>query len=202
MKSIKILFVFIATLFVLSVHSQSLNANLYGSTGKTNIFGGDLYVTTPVGFIFGVGGSHATKTFFNSELKDGNDFRDMNKNNAPNPPGVSGMNQFSSFVENRGTVSGLIGYSFNEKRTSILCDLGIGFKQNISLLTSAPLNTNNQYPHGTLGYLTSSSSAFTYGGTIVQSFKGRLGIMAGYNNLQKFKLGINYRITPTKMFNW
>lgn len=199
MKSLKFFFVLFATILTLSASSQNISTNVYYSTGNTHIVGADLLVTYPSNLVVGIGGSHATKTFFTSEKKDGNDFTDANKNIAPLTYGIK---LFNTFVEDRGSVSGLLGYSFNDQKTTIVADLGIAFKQRINLFTSAPFNSANLYPHNTLEYNSHGSSAFTYGGTIIQNLKGRFGLMAGYNNIQKFKFGINYQISPTKMFKW
>jgi hypothetical protein len=33
-----------------------------------------------------------------------------------------------------------------------------------------------------------------------ENFGGRFGVMLGYNNIQSFKFGLSYKITPTSMF--
>lgn len=199
MKSFKIFTLMFALVLSVSASSQNVSGNVYYSTNDTRIIGGDLLVTLPSNFVLGVGGSHASKTFFTSERRNGIDFRDRNFNLAQFP-----LTKYpiETFVEDRGTVSGLVGYSFNKQKTTLVADMGIVFKQTINLFTG---NLSN-YQSGvytdlsSLGYQTKGSSGFTYGGTLIQNIKGRVSVLAGYNNIQKFKFGINYRITPTKMF--
>lgn len=187
----------LATILTVSVNSQSVTGNLYYSTGNTHIIGLDILATYPSNLVIGIGGNHASKTFFSSELRNGNDFRDMSKNIV----GFNGSQHYliESFVEDRGAVYGLFGYSFNDQKTTIVSDLGISFKQRIYLYTSTLLNSTQLYPYNTNEYVSHGSSSVTYGGTVIQKIKGRVAVLAGYNNIQKFKFGINYRITPTNL---
>lgn len=197
MKFLKTMLVLFMSFIMISANSQNVSVNAYVSSNSTNLLGGDVFVTLKPGVVVGVGGSHATSTFFNSEKKDGNDFTNVNYNLAQMP---ATLKLFNSFVENRGTVSGLVGYSF-KSNTTVIGDLGVAFNQTINLFTSAQFNPSNVYPKSTLGYQSKGSSQFTYGGSVIQNF-GRLGAMVGYNNVQKFKIGVSFRITPTKMFKY
>lgn len=184
--------------------AQSLKLNAYGSTNDTYTVGGDLVGTHLNGIVLGIGGSHASTTFFTSEMKNGNDYRDHNDTHASNYPDLNdpanATHMRQTFVENRGTLTGMVGYSFNKGKTTIVSDLGIAFQQEIMLGNTGdyPINAPSGYYYQT----NTVGPAFLYGGTIMQTIKGRVGIMAGYNNIQEFKVGITYRITPTSMFKW
>jgi hypothetical protein len=206
MKSLKIFMVTFAIIASLTASSQTLKFNAYGSTNDTYTIGGDLIGIHPNGIVFGIGGSHASKTFFTSEMRNGNDYSDHSNNIAKNYPELTDPANAKyireRFVENRGTLTGVLGYSFNKGKTIIVTDLGIAFQQEITLATtgqkSLPVTpaSTNYWQSRTVG------PAFVYGGTIMQTIKGRFGVLVGYNNIQELKLGISYRITPTKMFKW
>ena len=202
MKSIKAFFV-LSILFVsMTATSQNLILGAAYSTNDTRIMEGNLYGVTKSGLVLGVGGSHATKTFFTSAKWNGADFSDRNDSKANNFPDLTDpANQKHLrhiMVEDRGTVTGSVGYNFKNSPTIILMDAGIVFQQKIFLGNSAnyPVNAENgwYYETRTVG------PKFLIGGTVVQNIKGRVGVMVGYNNVQKFRFGITYRITPTKMF--
>lgn len=205
MKSLKFFFALFAIVLTLSANSQSVSGNLYYSTGDTRIIGADLLVTHTSNFVFGVGGSHASKTFFTSEKRNGNDYTDNCNNRSSNFPKLSDPANASrireTFIENRGTVTALLGYSFT-KSTTFLSEFGVGLQQQIKLATTGLLtdpitsHSSNYWESKTVG------PKFLYGGVLTQNISGRVGVMVGYNNIQKFKFGINYRITPTKMFKW
>ena len=204
MKSLKFFFALFAIVLTLSANSQSVSGNLYYSTGNTRIIGADLLVTYPSNFVIGVGGSHASKTFFTSEKRNGNDYTDNCNNLASNFPKLNLPENAprirETFIENRGTVTTLLGYSF-KKSTTILSEFGIGLQQEIKLATTG--NPSILTAHGS-NYWESKTVGpkFLYGGVLTQNINGRFGLLVGYNNIQKFKFGINYRITPTKMFKW
>lgn len=202
MKQVKLMLVmFVMTLLTIQTSAQSVNTSLYYTTNDTHIAGIDLYASLN-GLVLGIGGSHATKSFFVTETKDGNDYRDHNNNVAKNFPELTNPANSThfrgNFVENRGTLTGIVGYVFN--KTTITSDLGVSFRQRILLGNTGtyPINapTGFYYQSQTL------SPAFLYGGTVIQNIKGRFGILAGYNNIEKFKFGVNIRLTPTKIFKW
>lgn len=183
--------------------SQTVSFNAYYSTNDTHIIGGDLLISKPGGLTFGIGGSHASSTFFTSEKRKGNDYTDNCNNKSSNYPKLQLPENYNyireTFVENRGTVSGLVGWTFN-KSTIILTEFGIGLQQQIQLATTSvksdPITSHNS----NYWQSTTVGPKFLYGGSISQYIKGRWGVMAGYNNITNFKFGIVYKITPTSMF--
>lgn len=202
-------FILIVLLAISSVtmQAQTVSLNAYYSTNDTHIIGGDLLVIRPLGFTYGVGGSHASSTFFTSEKRNGNDYTDNSNNLSSNFPKLSvpGNERYirEKFIENRGTVSGLIGYNWGFKRSiTVLSEFGIALQQEIKLATTGVLS-NPITPRNT-NYWESKTVGpkFLYGGSISQYIAGRWGLMAGYNNITKFKFGFVYKITPTKMFQW
>jgi len=200
-------FILIA-LFAISltaINAQTISFNAYYSTNDTHIMGGDLLLSKPGGLTFGVGGSHASKTFFTSEKRNGNDYTDNSNNLSSNFPKLSNPANYQyireTFIENRGTISGLLGYTFNSS-TIVLSEFGISLQQEIKLATTG-IKSNPITPHNTNHWESNTvGPKFLYGASISQYIKGRWGIMAGYNNITKFKFGIVYKITPTNMFNY
>lgn len=194
MRIFRLLTSLLLVLCITTLSAQTVNTNLYYSTNDTRTVGMDLTVIHPNNMVFGIGGSHASRTFFTSETKDGNDYSDHSLNIASQP----GVTYFGYFIENRGTLTGIIGYSFNKKRTTLLSDLGISFRQKIHTgnIATPPVKA----PNGFYWKSETLNPKFLYGGTITQTLSGRLGLLAGYNNIQQFKLGITYRITPTSLF--
>lgn len=190
LKTILVLFM---SFMFMSAQSQNLHANLYYSTNPSNLVGGDVYGVLKSGVVVGVGGSVVSYSFFSKETWEGNSYADHNLNIAS----MDGVNYFKDIVEDRGTVSGLFGYKF--KNTAIIGDAGIAFLETIHLGNTA---TPPQFAPGGYYYKSSSSTKFTYGVTIAHTVYNRIGIMLGYNNVQKVKVGLTYRITPTKLFNW
>lgn len=203
----KLLFIVAFAFSTFVINAQTISINVYYSTNDTHIIGGDLLLIKPSGFTIGIGGSHASSTFFTSEKRNGNDYTDNSNNLSSNFPKLSipdnGKYIREKFIENRGTVSGLVGYNWGFKRSiTVLSEFGIALQQEIKLATTGvlsnpitPRNTN-YWESNTVG------PKFLYGASVNQYLAGRWGIMAGYNNITKFKFGIVYKITPTKMFNY
>lgn len=186
----------------MTASSQHLIFGTAYSTNDTRILEGDLYGLTKSGLVLGIGGSHATKTFFTKTQWQGNNFNDHNDNLANNFPELTdpaNAKHFRhSFVENRGTLTGSIGYNFKNSATTIITDMGIAFQQEILLGNTGDYPVNA--PSGWYYQTRTVGPKFLIGGTVLQNIKGRFGLMAGYNNIQKVRFGITYRITPTKMF--
>lgn len=179
-------FLLIAILFIsLSASSQKISGDVYYSTNNTHIIGGTMYLTQQ-NTVFGIGGSHASKTFFVSEKHDGNEFMDKCYNLAPMPVNLI---KFDSFTEDRGTVTASIGYKYSG--FMITGEFGLGFTQTIDLYTSSNLNSK-PYAWQSNGWKSQGGTRFCYGGTISQTLLNRWGIMLGYTNIQHLKMGINY----------
>lgn len=173
----------------LAVQSQKVNMDAYYSSNNTHIIGGDVYLTTNGGLVFGAGGSHASKTFFTSEKHGGIEFMDKCYNLAPMP---SNLVLFDSFVEDRGTVTVSGGYAHGG--FMVTGEWGLGFTQTIDLYTSANLSGPKPYPWQSNGWKSHGGVRFAVGGTLSQLISKRVGVMVGYNNIQLFKMGIALKL--------
>ena len=185
-------FILIA-LFAISltaINAQTISFNAYYSTNSTHLIGGDLLLSKPNGLTFGIGGSHATKTIYTNKDYDINLRYLWNLIGQPNV--------YKHYVAERGTLTGLFGYTFN-KKTILLAETGISFRQEI---VEGTTSLNEDIP-GDLTYQSRTvKPGFVYGASINQYIKGRWGLMLGYNNITNLKFGIVYKITPTNMFNY
>ena len=182
---------------VMSASSQNVSANAYLGTNSTHLLGGDVFLTLTNGMVFGVGGSHATRTIYTNNNYDPNliQFRDL----LPDDPRLSNLTSvgkdFKHYTAERGTLTGLFGYSFG--KTTIVGESGISFRQDIwegNYILNEESAKDYTYNSFTM------KPGFLYGASVFQSFGGRFGVMLGYNNIQSFKFGLSYKITPTSMF--
>ncbi len=180
MKFLKSILVLFMSFIVMSASSQTVSANAYLGTNSTHLLGGDLLVTLKSGVVFGVGGSHATRTI---ATKSDVDFTVV-------VPYV-----VKSYTAERGTVSGLVGYSF--KSTSVMFESGVSLRQ---FVVEGRTGSNESAPK--VYNSKTVDPGFLYGMTVTQNFGGRFGVMLGYNNIQSLKFGLSYKITPTKMFKY
>lgn len=184
----KQLIVLLAVCLSFGASSQAVNGDVYYSTNSTHIIGGDVRIILNNHFVVGVGGSHASQTFFTSEKHDGNEFMDKCYNQAPMP---ANLVKFDSFTENRGTLTGLVGYNLN--KVILTVEGGLVFKQTVDLYTSANL-ASKPYPLGSNGWISHGSSDFCYGATISYNALNKWGVLVGYNNIQLLKFGVTYHI--------
>lgn len=192
MKFLKSILVLFMSFIVMSASSQTVSANAYLGTNSTHLLGGDLFVTLKNGMVFGVGGSHATRAIYtnkNYQINGWNGWEVIGTPRAKEDP------FFKHYTAERGTLTGLFGYSFGN--TTLMGETGVSFRQEIvegnSVLNEAE-DVDLRYQSRL------ANPGFLYGMTVTQNFGGRFGVMLGYNNIQSLKFGLSYKITPTSMF--
>ncbi len=193
MKKVTILLTLLSV--TIMSYSQSVTAGITYSTSKDNILSADVFYKAQNNIVLGVGGGHILSAY-TGESKVYNDF-------LPFKEKAVEADRYKSFIENQGTVKGLLGYAF--KNTIIATDLGIGFRFKYNLYAGQDPNLQNPLIiEGKTFYFTYDhiSPVFLYGVVIQQTMFGRWGLIAGYNNVEKVRVGVSLKLTPTKMFNW
>ena len=192
----KVTFLIIALLVTVATIAQSVSVNVYQSINKQT--GASLYKTTHTGIIYGIAGSY----LFPSYTGHSNQYEELANAIIPaegSKWGQYAKYQYGSFKENRGTVQGLLGYKLHS--TSFTINFGLAFTSQYWLGKGAAI-LSDQNPALYFYTYENTTPVGLIGFTINQNIKERLGVVAGWNNIEQSFIGLSYKITPTGAFGW
>lgn len=180
--------------------SQTISTDLYYSAQHQT--GLNLYKVTKSNFVYGVAASYLFSTYTGeTHHQYDEDARAVIPVNPSLWASYYKNSYYKTFTEDRGTVKGLLGYAFGN--TIISAEAGISFRTTYYLGKDGGTPIPNGDPVHHYFYTYQNISPRTLiGAHISQNISGRLGLNAGYNNVENFTFGISYKITPTGMFAW
>lgn len=198
MKKIILMLTFVLAISV--SYSQSVKMSAQYSTDKQ--VGLNVYHVNQFGTIVGIGGSYLFNSYFGETNGKYQELVNYQMSVIdPSGWGIYKPYYYKTFTENRGTVKLLLGQTY--KNTEVIANVGLGFrsqywcgKDGISPIVPADPAHRYFYTYKNI------SPSVLYGLNLNQKVSGRFGISLGWNNVEKFNVGINYRITPTSLFNW
>lgn len=201
MKFLKTMLVLVMSFIVMSAKSQTVSANAYFSTSSVHQMGVDVFGTVK-GFVFGLGGSHSVAGNVYTDVNFGSNHTGSylpiggtEGNHLWDNTPLAQRDLLKRYTLERGSLTGLLGYSFKGK-TTVIADLGVSFRQDVwegnTGGKATPVTSNTNSSSGYFYDSRTMSPGFLYGGSVVQKLGGNLGVVVGYNNIQEFKLGLNY----------
>lgn len=185
------------TLLCISSSAQNVYTDISYST--TNHLGLNIYKTFNSGLIVGLGGSININSY-NGET--GRRYQEL-----ANPligSGDTWSNAFrvnyqtGNFTESTSSIKLLLGKEI--WNTRIITTLGVGtFKEywtgkDYDIMPGFTSPEKNFYSYK------KAPIQFLYGAVLSHTISGRLGVVLGYNNVEKLTYGITYKFTPTEFF--
>ena len=184
-----------ALLVIGACTAQSISTEIYHSVDKQT--GISLYKTTKKGLLYGISGSYLFSSYTGAS-----NYEELANAAIPSDGSKWGQYakyQYGSFKENRGTLQALIGMSFGS--TSFLYRFGIAFPTQYWLGKGAAI-LSDQNPALYFYTYQNINPIPLIGFSINQKVVNRWGLTVGWDNVQQTFMGVSYKITPTKMFNY
>lgn len=192
--------IIIASFVFASATAQKFQTDFSYSTTKQT--GMNIYHVGSKGFIIGVGGSYMFSTYTGETGRKFQELANVSLGNDGNRLSLAFRNNYiyDNFVEDRGTAKFLIGKSFG--KTSVYATAGLSFRSEYWKGKGYDFLPSFTSPERYFYIYKNISPKALFGVHANHMISNRLGVNVGYDNIQKFSIGVTVNLKGSGIFEW
>lgn len=182
----------ISAIFIFALTNAQIKTDLTFSSEKQ--LGANIYSISKGGFLFGLGGSYGLSTYTGETKRNFQELANVSLGNDGSKwsNAFKANYQYDNFVENRGALKILLGGAF--KKTAVYGSLGLGFRSEYWLGKGYDFMPGFTSPEKHFYVYKNISPKVLIGLTASQMINEKVGVNFGYDNIQKYSLGITLKL--------